>query len=48
VSTPSFQHPSRVLYVPIVLNFVIWTVLGFLLTAAALAKGVRESFQQQQ
>ncbi len=30
------------LFLPIVLSFVIWTPLGFLLTAAALVKGVRE------
>jgi hypothetical protein len=31
-----------ILFVPIVLNFVLWTVLGFLLTTLALAKGVWE------
>ena len=30
------------LFLPIGLSFVIWTPLGFLLTAAALANGVRE------
>lgn len=30
------------LFLPIVVSFVIWTPLGFLLTAAALVKGVRE------
>jgi hypothetical protein len=30
---------TPVLFVPIVLNFVIWTLLGFLLTAVALVKG---------
>jgi len=30
-------HP--VLYIPIMLNFVIWTILGFVLTAVAIAKG---------
>ena len=31
-----------ILYIPIVLNFGIWTPLGFLLTAVALVQGVRE------
>jgi hypothetical protein len=30
------------LIVPIVLNFIAWTVLGFLFTLVALVKGVRE------
>ena len=34
---------NPVLYRPIGLNFVIWTPLGFVLTALALAKGVREN-----
>ena len=34
---------SALLY-PLVLNFVTWGLLGFLLTALALAKGVREFF----
>jgi hypothetical protein len=36
------QNP--VLYPPVVLNFVIWTPLGFVLTALSLAKGFRESW----
>jgi hypothetical protein len=35
---------NPVLYPLIALNFVIWTLLGFLLTALALVKGIRESF----
>jgi hypothetical protein len=31
------------LYLPIAVNFVIWTLLGFVLTALSLGKGVRES-----
>ncbi len=31
-----------VLFLPVVLSFVIWTPLGFLLTAVALVKGVRQ------
>jgi len=34
---------SRVLYLPIALDFLAWTLLGFLLTALALARGVREA-----
>jgi hypothetical protein len=34
---------SPVLYPVIALNFVLWTPLGFLLTALSLARGVRES-----
>jgi hypothetical protein len=33
---------SPVIYPPIALNFIIWTLLGFVLTALSLAKGVRE------
>jgi hypothetical protein len=33
---------SALLYPPLVLNFATWSLLGFLLTALALAKGVRE------
>jgi len=33
---------NPILFLPILPNFFIWTLLGFLLTAAALAKGVRE------
>jgi hypothetical protein len=33
---------SPVLYPPIALNFIIWTILGFVLTALSLAKGIRE------
>ena len=33
---------SALLYPPLVLNFVTWSLLGFLLTALSLAKGVRE------
>ena len=36
------RHP--VLYLPIAVNFVIWTSAGFVLTALSLAKGIRESF----
>ncbi|MGA2257353.1 MAG: hypothetical protein ABSG53_22070 [Thermoguttaceae bacterium] len=41
-----FSMPARspVLYPAIVLNFVIWPLLGFVLTALSLAQGVRESF----
>lgn len=35
---------NPVLEATIVLNFVIWTPLGFVLTALSVAKGVRESF----
>lgn len=35
-------HPAA-LYPPVVVNFVIWTPLGFVLTALSLAKGARES-----
>ena len=35
---------NHLLYPPVVLNFVIWTPLGFVLTALSLAKGVRESY----
>lgn len=35
----SLVRRSPVLYPPIALNFVIWTVLGFVLTALSLAKG---------
>jgi hypothetical protein len=35
---------SPVLYAPIAVNFIIWTALGFVLTALSLAKGIRESF----
>ena len=38
------QNP--VLYPPMALNFVIWTPLGFLLTALSLAKGLREYRQR--
>jgi hypothetical protein len=34
---------NPVLYPAIAPNFVIWTVLGFVLTALSLAKGIRES-----
>ena len=34
---------NPVLYPAIALNFVIWSLLGFVLTALSLAKGVRES-----
>ncbi len=33
---------SALLYPPLVLNFVTWSLLGFVLTALALKKGVRE------
>jgi hypothetical protein len=33
---------NALLYPPLVLNFVTWSLLGFLLTALSLAKGVRE------
>jgi len=33
---------SPALFLPIVLSFIVWTPLGFLLTAIALVKGVRE------
>ena len=33
---------SPVLYPPIALNFIIWTLGGFVLTALSLAKGIRE------
>jgi hypothetical protein len=33
---------NALLYPPLVLNFVTWSLLGFLLTALALKKGVRE------
>jgi hypothetical protein len=39
----SVLAPNPVFYPAIALNFVIWTLLGFGLTALALAKGVRES-----
>ncbi len=35
---------SSVLYLPIGLNFIIWSSMGFLLTALSLAKGIRETF----
>ena len=35
---------NALLYPPLVLNFVTWSLLGFLLTALSLAKGIRESF----
>jgi NhaP-type Na+/H+ or K+/H+ antiporter len=31
------------LYLPIAVNFVIWSLLGFVLTGLSLGKGVRES-----
>jgi hypothetical protein len=34
---------SPVFYPPIALNFIIWTVLGFVLTALSLVKGICES-----
>ncbi|MDG3005034.1 hypothetical protein [Paludisphaera mucosa] len=34
-----------VLFLPMVANFVIWTLLGFVLTAIALAAGVRERIE---
>ena len=34
---------SPFLYIPIMLNFVIWTPLGFLLTALAIKMGIRRS-----
>jgi hypothetical protein len=33
---------TPVLFLPIAVNFVVWTPLGFLLTAAAVMKGLRE------
>ena len=33
---------SPVFYPPIALNFIIWTLGGFVLTALSLAKGIRE------
>ena len=33
---------SPIIYPPIALNFIIWTLLGFVLTALSLAKGFRE------
>jgi hypothetical protein len=33
---------NPVLYPPIALNFVIWTLLGFVLAVLSLAKGIRE------
>ena len=33
---------TPVLFAPIVLNFAVWTPLGFLLTAVAVVKGLRE------
>jgi hypothetical protein len=33
---------TPVLFLPIVLNFVVWTPLGFLLTGVAVVKGLRE------
>ena len=33
---------TPVLFAPIVLNFVVWTPLGFLLTAVAVVEGLRE------
>jgi hypothetical protein len=38
--SPLGRQPA--FYVPIALNFVIWTLLGFVLTALSLAKGMRE------
>jgi hypothetical protein len=35
---------SPVLYAPLALNFIVWTSMGFVLTALALVKGIRESF----
>ena len=33
---------SPVIYPPFALNFIIWTLMGFVLTALSLAKGIRE------
>jgi len=33
---------TPVLFIPVVVSFVIWTPLGFLLTAVAIVKGIRE------
>jgi amino acid transporter len=33
---------NALLYPPLVLNFITWSLLGFFLTALSLAKGVRE------
>ena len=33
---------NALFYPPLALNFIIWTLMGFLLTALSLAKGVRE------
>lgn len=40
VLSPLGRQP--VFYAPIALNFIIWTLLGFVLTALSLAKGMRE------
>jgi hypothetical protein len=40
VLSPFGRQPA--FYVPIALNFIIWTLLGFVLTALSLAKGIRE------
>lgn len=34
---------NALFYPPLAVNFVIWTLMGFLLTALSLAKGIRES-----
>lgn len=33
---------TPILFIPVVESFVIWTPLGFLLTAVALVKGIRK------
>ena len=33
---------TRALFIPVVVSYVIWTPLGFVLTAAALASGIGE------
>ena len=38
--SPFGRQPA--FFAPIALNFVIWTLLGFVLTALSLAKGIRE------
>jgi hypothetical protein len=34
---------NALFFPPLALNFIIWTLMGFLLTALSLAKGIRES-----
>ena len=38
----SWFRGLTLLFLPVLLNFVIWTVLGFVLSAMALWMGVRE------